>query len=125
MAIPQGQTVWADRNKLIHVFINLFQNAVDALKEKKSVGEQLHLLVSSREAKGRVYIHFRDNGPGIPKENLGKIFDPFFTTKDVGKGMGLGLSICLKMMHEQGGNISVESQQGKFTEFVIELPAKE
>jgi signal transduction histidine kinase len=124
-AIPPGQRVWVEKNKLIHVFINLFQNAVDVFKEKKFEGEEPKLSITSREQNGRIFIYIRDNGMGIPKGIQDKIFDPFFTTKDVGKGMGLGLSLCLKIMHEQGGKITVESEPGKFTEFVLELPAKE
>jgi signal transduction histidine kinase len=124
-SIPRGQKVWADKNKFTHVLINLFQNAIDALKAGKFEGAEPRLLVSSGEKNGRVYIRVRDNGMGIPKEIQDKIFDPFFTTKDVGKGMGLGLSICLKMMQEQGGKITVESEPGRFTEFVLELPARE
>jgi two-component system sensor histidine kinase PhcS len=66
----------------------------------------------------------RDNGIGISPEYVNKIFDPFFTTKDVGAGMGLGLSICYRIMKEQGGKISVKSEPGKFTEFLLELPLK-
>ncbi len=54
-----------------------------------------------------------------------KFFDPFFTTKDVGEGMGLGLSICYRIVQGYGGRILVNSERGKFCEFIIELPLKE
>ena len=64
----------------------------------------------------------RDNGEGIDPENLARIFDPFFTTRDIGQGMGMGLSICYRIVHELNGRISVQSERGKFCEFTIELP---
>ena len=66
-----------------------------------------------------------DNGPGIAAAHRDKIFDPFFTTKDVGEGMGLGLSICYRIVREAGGKISVKTEPGKFCEFTLELPARE
>ena len=65
---------------------------------------------------------FADDGPGIAKDDLGHIFDPFFTTKEVGGGTGLGLSICHGVMAEHGGRIYVESELGKGTTFIVELP---
>ena len=65
----------------------------------------------------------RDNGPGIDKQHLDKIFDPFFTTKDVGEGMGLGLGICYRIVHEFGGTISVQTELGQFCEFTLDFPA--
>ncbi len=123
--IPKEKKVLADRNKLIHVFVNLLQNSVDAMKEKKFEGEKPFISINSREEKSKVMVSVRDNGTGIDLENLGKIFDPFFTTKDVGQGMGLGLSICYRIMAEQGGGISVKSEKGKFAEFILELPVRE
>ena len=122
--IPKEELVLADRNKLIHVFVNLIQNSVDAMKEKKYQGEDPSLWIQSRRENGKVLISVRDNGTGIASENLSKVFDPFFTTKDVGEGMGLGLSLCYRMMAEQGGGISVKSEIGKFTEFILEWPTK-
>jgi signal transduction histidine kinase len=122
--ISRDQTVVADRNMLIHVFVNLIQNSVDALKEKKFINESPLLSIKSRQENDMIYVTMRDNGTGISEENLDKIFDPFFTTKDVGAGMGLGLSICYKIIREQGGEISVKSKKGQFTEFVLELPSK-
>jgi signal transduction histidine kinase len=124
LKIPKDQQVLADRNKLVHVFVNLLQNAVDALNEKKFMGEEPSLEIQSREKDGKVLVSVRDNGAGIAPENLDKIFDPFFTTKDVGQGMGLGLSLCYKILEDQGGRITAKSEQGKFTEFDLEIPAK-
>jgi signal transduction histidine kinase len=66
----------------------------------------------------------RDNGSGIGPEHLDKIFDPFYTTKDVGEGMGLGLSICYRIVQEYDGRISVRTEPGKYCEFTLEFPAK-
>jgi signal transduction histidine kinase len=67
----------------------------------------------------------RDNGTGIPQDALQRIFDPFFTTKEVGKGMGLGLSLCYRMMQGMGGRIEAASQLGAYTEFILhfQIPA--
>lgn len=122
--VPKDEQVQVNRNKLVHVFVNLIQNSVDALKEKKFDGEKPHLSIRSH-VDGKVRVSIRDNGSGIDPGNIGKIFDPFFTTKDVGEGMGLGLSICYRLMHEQEGSISVKSEKGKFTEFTLEFPIPE
>jgi signal transduction histidine kinase len=124
VCVPEGQRILADRNKLIHIFVNLIQNSADALKEKDFNGEKPFLSIKSRSEDGKVFIHVRDNGVGIAPADLDKIYDPFFTTKDVGKGMGLGLSICFRILQEQGGRISVKSVKGEFTEFVLELLEK-
>jgi C4-dicarboxylate-specific signal transduction histidine kinase len=125
LRIPKDQQVLADRNTLIHVFVNLFQNALDALNEKEFSQEEPQLTIQSRVEGGKVLMSVRDNGTGIAPENLDKIFDPFFTTKDVGQGMGLGLSLCYRILGEQGGRIAVTSEQGKFTQFDLEIPAKQ
>src|SRR3989475_5237291 len=63
-----------------------------------------------------------DTGPGIPAEIRSKIFEPFFTTKPPGEGTGLGLSLCRGIIEAHGGTIEVESEPGRGTTFVIELP---
>lgn len=119
---PQ-QTVRANKNKLIHVFVNLVQNSLDAMKEKPFPnGEKPTIWIEGRDIKEASCLIVRDNGPGISSEHVDKIFDPFYTTKDVGEGMGLGLSICYRIMQECQGKISVRTEPGKFCEFTLEFP---
>jgi two-component system sensor histidine kinase PhcS len=102
----------------------LLQNAIDALGEKTFAGgEKAQIWIEGRVENDRSLIVVRDNGPGIDARNLDKIFDPFFTTKEVGKGMGLGLSICYRIMQGYGGKISVRTEPGQFCEFTLDLPA--
>jgi len=123
--LPEHQTVQANRNKLIHVFVNLIQNSLDALNAKPfNNGEKPTIWIEGRVENGLSCLMVRDNGSGIPQEHRDKIFDPFFTTKEVGKGMGLGLSICYRIMQESKGKISVRTEEGKFCEFTLEFPAK-
>jgi signal transduction histidine kinase len=72
-----------------------------------------------------IRVDISDNGCGIPKEDLERVFDPFFTTKDVGKGTGLGLSVSYGIIRKMGGDISVDSEPGKWTTFSIYLPVPE
>lgn len=122
--IPEDQTIWANKNKLIHVITNLLQNAMDAMKEKTFDQEKPKISLTGRVENGRSILAIRDNGPGIKSEHLDKIFDPFFTTKDVGEGMGLGLSICYRIVREYDGKIAVRTEPGKFCEFALEFPMK-
>jgi signal transduction histidine kinase len=122
--IAEHQTIWANKNKLIHVVTNLLQNSLDALRKKAFQNEKPAIWIEGRVENGRSILKIRDNGPGIDAENLDKIFDPFFTTKDVGEGMGLGLSICYRIVQEYEGKISVATESGKFCEFTLEFPAK-
>ncbi|HXE42320.1 MAG TPA: ATP-binding protein, partial [Candidatus Baltobacteraceae bacterium] len=81
--VPQ-QTVWANRNKLIHVLVNLLQNSIDSLSEKKIKDEEQTIWIEGCVDGARSFISVRDNGMGIDPKLMDKIFDPFFTTKDVG-----------------------------------------
>jgi signal transduction histidine kinase len=122
--IPPTITCWANRNKLIHVLVNLLQNAIDAMREKKyPEGDKPQIWLTATTENSRTVILVRDNGPGIDAKNKTKIFDPFFTTKEVGKGMGLGLSICYRIVKDYGGIISVKSEPGLFCEFTLDFPA--
>ncbi|MBZ0165756.1 MAG: PAS domain S-box protein, partial [Candidatus Omnitrophica bacterium] len=102
--------------KLGQVFINLLINAAQAVDD---VGD-LYLKTYCQE--GMVCVEVRDTGKGIEPENLAKIFDPFYTTKSVGTGTGLGLSISYEIIKKQGGEMTVTSQVGVGTTFIIKLP---
>jgi two-component system sensor histidine kinase PhcS len=121
----ERQTILANKNRMIQVFVNLLQNSLDALKIKSfPAGEKPAIWIEGRVENGRSILIVRDNGAGIEPKHLDKIFDPFFTTKDVGEGMGLGLSICYSIMQEYGGKISVKTEPGKFCEFTLEFQVK-
>ena len=120
--IPENQTIWANRNQVTQVLVNLLQNALHALAKKSFSEAPGTIRVRSAEQDGESLIIVHDNGEGIPPEHLYKIFDPFFTTKDVGEGMGLGLSICYRIMKQHGGRIHVQSEPGAFCEFTLYFP---
>lgn len=121
--VPHELLCLASKNKLTQVVVNLIQNALDALKAAPNPTEPPRIVITAREERGRVLIHVRDNGEGIEPQNVAKIFDPFFTTRDVGKGMGMGLSICYRILQEHRGSISVQSERGRYCEFIVELPS--
>lgn len=123
--LPLNLAAWANKNKLIHVLANLLQNSLDALKTKKFTDEKPAIRIAGRTENDVTILSVRDNGPGIAAAHLDKIYDPFFTTKDVGAGMGLGLSICYRLVQEAQGKISVKTELGKFCEFTLEFPARE
>ena len=117
---PQLAPLLSDPSQLQQVLLNLITNAIDA-HDGKPYGT---IRVSTRgdNELQRVSLSVADTGSGIKPDHLRRIFDPFFTTKSVGKGTGLGLSICYSIIRRLGGNISVNSEVGKGTEFIIELP---
>ncbi len=118
-------SIRGNRNKLLQVFVNLLQNSLDALRRKKFPdGERPAITIEGAVVENKTVLTIRDNGEGIAKESLDKIFDPFYTTKDVGEGMGLGLTICYRIVQEYDGHIAVTSEHGKFCEFKLEFPAR-
>ncbi|BBO79599.1 two-component sensor histidine kinase [Desulfosarcina ovata subsp. sediminis] len=116
---PKLPAISASHSELQQVFLNLINNALDAMD--KTGGS---LEVNARQEEGNIIIDVADNGPGIPKANLARIFDPFFTTKPVGSGTGLGLSICYGIIHKMGGEIVVKSAVDVGTTFQIRIPVK-
>lgn len=110
--------VYCNLNQLNQVFLNLLINATQAMAEYGGG----HLWIETAKTKGMAMIRIQDDGPGIPEGLQDKIFDPFFTTKDVGEGTGLGLYISRQIVQEHGGKISLESFQGKGTQFTIYIP---
>jgi Signal transduction histidine kinase regulating C4-dicarboxylate transport system len=123
-SLTEHQTIWANKSKLVQVLVNLLQNSLDAMKSKVFENERPTVRIEGFVEKNKSVLRVRDNGPGIDPKILDKIFDPFFTTKDVGEGMGLGLSICYRIVEECDGRISVKTEPGKFCEFTLEFPAK-
>ncbi len=111
--------VTTDTIQLQQVFLNILNNAIDAVGRAGSIHVKTSYKADSKELK----LEIADNGPGISKEVLGKIFDPFFTTKTAQGTTGLGLSISYSIMQKLGGRITVTSQEGQGTTFAIFLPS--
>jgi PAS domain S-box-containing protein len=116
-------TIFADRQKLRQVFLNLLSNASDAMLD----GGTLTLRSAPTrdpETRPAVLIEICDTGAGIPEAFLDKVMEPFFTTKEEGKGTGLGLAICRRIVYEHRGTIQIQSQVGKGTEVRIVWPVQ-
>ncbi len=107
----------SDKGQLQQVFLNIINNAVDAIEEGGLIE------VSTRvKDKNTVLVSIRDTGSGIPKDKLKSIFEPFYTTKEKGEGTGLGLFISYGIIKKLGGIVLVESEVNKGTTFTVELP---
>ena len=117
--VPADLVLPMDAQRLQEVFINLFINALQAIKAPEG-----RIVVSARRdpERGQAVITVSDSGLGINPEDQARIFDPFFTTKEVGKGTGLGLSIVFGIVEQHQGEITVESTPGKGASFILRLP---
>ncbi len=113
---PTAAPVVVDKNQLEQVFLNLINNAIDAIRGHGRI------TISTSVHHGRVRVDVSDTGIGMTQEQLDRIFVPFFTTKEVGKGTGLGLSISYGIIKSLGGDISVTSTYGAGSTFTIQLP---
>jgi len=127
--------IMADAHQLQQVFVNLINNAYEAMNEANKGGvlkitSEL-AAIDGESGDGEagdlrpttgIRICIEDDGPGIPSDVLPRIFDPFFTTKSPGKGTGLGLSVCHGIISEHGGQIWAESEAGKGTRFYVQIP---
>jgi signal transduction histidine kinase len=123
--------VFADYDRMRQVLVNLMINAADAIQGSLSASTG-KIVIETRSmaeddpglpAGNPVFIlQVRDNGAGIPKQEIENIFDPFYTTKEPGKGTGLGLSVTYMIIEQSGGTITVKSDAGCGTQFTISLP---
>jgi PAS domain S-box-containing protein len=116
---PDIPLVLADQGQLQHCIWNILINAEHFMYQANKGGK---FIVKTETDNNWIKIILSDNGPGITRDVLPHIFDPFYTTKDIGKGSGLGLSICYGIITQHGGRIYVESEEGKGATFIIELP---
>jgi two-component system, cell cycle sensor histidine kinase and response regulator CckA len=112
--------VYANASRLGQVFLNLLVNAAHAIEEGHADDNEIRVRVTADAA--MVYIEIEDTGAGIPPSVLPRIFDPFFTTKPHGLGVGLGLSICDRIVESFGGTISVTTKVGEGSTFRVALP---
>lgn len=113
--------VLANESRLGQVFLNLVVNAAHAMSEGSAVDNRIKLRAANED--GMVVVEIADTGAGIPPEVLPRIFEPFYTTKPAGQGTGLGLSICRRIIRSLDGEISVTTELGKGTRFVVRLPS--
>jgi signal transduction histidine kinase len=123
--VGSGAFVYGNQNQLVQLLVNLIQNALQATADNAQRNKGRNIKVRLEPEGDHFVLSVRDNGIGIPKENLSKLFDPFFTTKPVGEGMGLGLSISHTIVKQHHGEISVNSEPGEFAEFVVRLPLRQ
>jgi two-component system NtrC family sensor kinase len=110
-------SILASHDHLQGVWLNLLLNAVDAIDDQP--GE---VRVTTGRQGNEVRVTVADNGHGIPAGRISRIFEPFYTTKEPGRGTGLGLSVCHRIVKQHGGHMQVDSQVGKGTEFTVVLP---
>jgi signal transduction histidine kinase len=113
--LEPGLLVRANPNRLGQVWLNLLNNALQAMAYHGKLG------IEARQEGASVRVDIVDSGPGIPEEVKPRIFEPFFTTKRQGEGIGLGLDICRKIVERYGGSIAFESEPGR-TVFTVVLP---
>ncbi len=113
---PDLPIIASDQARLQQVFLNLINNAIDA------IGKDGEIQVKSRCSDSFINVEIKDNGPGIPQDKQKKVFDPFYTTKETGKGTGLGLWVSYDIIEKMGGKIRLVSEVGKGTTFTVELP---
>jgi two-component system, sensor histidine kinase PhcS len=121
--LPADTLVRGDEAAIIGVLINLFSNAILAMRK---AGKGPHALkITAVWQAQRLQVTVRDNGPGIPDEQLARVFEPFFTTREVGQGLGLGLSISYRVIERHGGVLLAESVVGEWTKMIFDLPRAE
>lgn len=110
-----------NKNQMEQVFFNLLKNAYDSLEERKKLENDFlgRIEIKANLNEDSLIISFWDNGVGISKNDINKVIEPFYTTKDVGKGTGLGCSICYNIVKEHGGEFQIESEPMNWTKFSL------
>jgi signal transduction histidine kinase len=108
-------------NQIVHVLMNLLVNAAHAVREV-AARRTPQVRVSCDSVGERLVVSVWDNGVGIPPDELQRVCEPFFTTKEVGRGMGLGLSICHTIIMNHGSTLSIRSEEDNWTEVSFDLP---
>jgi signal transduction histidine kinase len=119
---PDLPPVYGDADRLQQVFINLVNNALDAMPD----GGELLVVTKSEgnsDIPAAILVEFRDNGCGMTDELRSHIFDPFYTTKELGRGTGLGLVVVRQVVREHGGEIEVESVRDRGSVFRLRFPS--
>ncbi len=116
--------VTGDEDQLVQVLVNLLVNAAQAMDPASGRDGRVRLVLRADPEQQRVSLRVEDNGRGIPKKLQRQIFDPFFTTRRH-TGTGLGLAITHRLITDMGGDIAVESEEGRGTAFLITLPVSE
>lgn len=108
--VAPGLCVRAEANRLEQVLVNLFGNAIDAMQHEPE--RRLRVRAVAQDSGQRVLVQVQDSGPGVAEADLSHLFEPFFTTKPAGEGLGLGLVISAKIVHEFGGTLRAERLHG-------------
>jgi len=146
-SVAEDTYLYANQSMVLLVLLNLLKNAIDSFKDSPSNAGESAIWIEAGETDGRVLLRVRDNGPGISEENQARVFDilgmgdslakkepvesepqgrvfkHFFSTKAPGAGMGMGLSICRRIVRAHGGRISFRTEPGTMCEFLVDLPA--
>lgn len=112
--------VYCQISKLNQVFLNIINNAIQAINEDEGL-----ITIATKVVEQNVHISITDTGPGMDEMTKKRIFEPFYTTKEVGKGTGLGLSISYGIIQQHGGVITAESEPGKGSKFTIQIPIEQ
>ncbi len=118
--LPADTMVHGDEGAIVGVLINLLSNAAAALRSASTANPAV--AVTASWDNGRLHVTVEDNGPGIASEHLPRVFEPFFTTREIGQGLGLGLSISYSVIERHGGRLVAESEPGKGTRMIFDLP---
>jgi signal transduction histidine kinase len=123
--VDAAMEIEGNEGQLCQLFVNFLQNSTRAIEVKAGETGPFDGKICIRAVAGdggEILVTLRDNGCGIKDEDMERIYEPFFTKNDIGEGMGLGLSICHRILKQHKAQISVKSEIGNYTEFAIVFP---